>query len=157
MKKIIIGITIILIFVTIVFGLTKEESEIARTCTSDGITKIFDKFSDSEQTGYIINPFTNDVSQFVCKDGKWIPTIEYADMNKINIEDIIIDSEKMPDVIDEKGRDIIYSSNPVINANENKQIVIGEKIYNVTVTPIIKEVTKCIIQGKPVKIEECLS
>lgn len=156
MKKVLIGITIIIMLISVVFGITKEEASIARTCTSDGVTKIFDKFSNTDQTGYVINPFTREVTQFICKGGKWLNTLEYAEMNKINIEDIVLNTDKQPDVIDEMGRDIIYAANPVIIADQNKQVVIGETIYNVQYTPVIVERIKCICE-KACTISECVN
>jgi hypothetical protein len=153
-EKIIYIIVICLVLVSIVFGITKEQAEISRTCTTDGITQIFDKYSDSEQTGYILTP-KGDVLQFVCKDGKWIPTLEYAEINKLDIDKIELSSEITASSQDEKGRDIIYSTASEIIVDKSKEIVIGEKVYNVTYIPIIKETKICIIMGKAVKIEDC--
>ena len=89
-KKIVYGIIIGLVLVSIVFGLTQEQADIARTCDKTKITEIFDKFSDSEETGYIINPTTGDVVQYVCKEGKWVPTREWADINHIDVATITL-------------------------------------------------------------------
>lgn len=226
---------IFLLFAMIVFALTKEQVDIARTCDTTGITEIFDKFSDSEQTGYKIDNKTGDVIQYICKDGKWIPTQEWADKNgidtktiqlgtsflqpeqyekaltcdidgttqifdkfdeglqigyvinsatgevteynclngkwvqtikwcednKIDISTIKIWNSLKPSNKDEQGREIVYSANPVINANESKQVVVGDKIINITVqatntTTIIQERLKCICE-KACTIQECIS
>lgn len=233
-KKIVYGIIIGLVLVSIVFGLTQEQADIARTCDKTGITEIFDKFSDSEETGYIINPTTGDVVQYVCEKGKWIPTQEWAVNNGIKVEDIQLETSFLkpeqyekavtcdfdtityvfdkfddgaqigyminsatgettqyicdkgifqptikwcddnhidistiqignalkPSNTDESGREIIYSTNPVIIADKDKQVVVGDRIINIT-APVNnnteKTIIKCFIQGTSVSIEQCIN
>ena len=91
-KTLIIGVFLIMITIGIVFALTIEQLKDARTCDTSKITYIFDKYSDSDQTGYIINSTTGDVIQYNCENGKWVPTQEWADINKIDVETITLDT-----------------------------------------------------------------
>jgi hypothetical protein len=140
--------------------LTPDQYDKALTCDLTSNTQVFNKFDEGNQIGFMIDEKTGQVTEYKCDGGTWIPTLRWCEENHIDIATIQINNPIVPSVIDEKGRDIIYSTNPVIVADRNKEVVYGDKIINITV-PVTnnsqKIIIKCICEKAiGCKIKECI-
>jgi hypothetical protein len=151
--KITAGIIGVLIFGGLgAYLLTPDQLAKSYTCTKNNVTGIFEKFSNTNVTGYWTVNGT--IKQAVCSKGKWIPTIEWLKLYGLSEKDITINPVNESDYTE---NDIeIITVNKIIMVNQTKQISINGELYNITYVP--KTVIKCICdKTSGCKIRECLT
>lgn len=136
-----------------VFFLTPDQLAKASTCTTNNVTAIFEKLSSTNVTGYwTVN---GSLKQSVCRNGKWIPTIDWLKQNSLTEKDILVQEVKESDYT-EDGAIIVEQSKPII-VDKNMKISVQGVVYDVSYTdkpPVIK----CICDQKiGCQIAECLN
>ena len=113
--------------------LTPEQLNAARTCTTNNITGIFEKYSSTNVTAYWTENGTS--KQLVCTKGKWIPTREWMKIH--NLTEAQMTGLPLPNSdIDEEGNLIIKDKTIIVD--KSGKVSINGEIYNITHVPIIR-------------------
>lgn len=136
-----------------VIFLTPEQLANARTCTTNNITGIFEKFSSTNATAY----WTVDgiQKQTVCTKGKWIPTIDWLKINNLTEKDISIGPIE-ESIVTEDNVEIVLPTEKVIYINQSKRLSIGGVVYNISYDGG-KETIRCICEKSTgCKLQECI-
>ncbi len=129
--------------------ISQEQLDTTITCNSDGITKEYEKISDTSKTVYWSGS-DGFLHQKVC-EGTWISTKTYAEEHKLSLEDITIDTTS-ESFVDEYGNKIILQDSFVVD-KDTKTLNIEGKIYTIDYKPLIK----CICdKEKGCSVNECL-